>query len=137
MTLERKILDPVSFDLPFSPASAYEARARLVTWLDHVGADAERRDDARLLISELVGNAVRHARPLGQDTLRVEWTHEDSELALSVTDGGSPGKRPEVVDAGLADLGGRGLAIVESIAERWWVEQDRHRTTVHCRLPLE
>lgn len=136
MTLERKAPDPVSFDLPFSASSASEARALLVSWLDAAGADDECRDDARLLISELVGNAVRHARPLEADVLRVEWTHEETALALSVTDGGSPGHQPQVVDAAVGDTGGRGLAIVESIAERWWVEHERHRTTVHCRLPL-
>ena len=30
----------------------------------------------------------------------------------------------------------RGLSIVEALVERWWVEDDRGRTTVHVRIPL-
>lgn len=137
MTLERKPTGPVSFALPFTPASAREARRRLRQWLDALGADPDSSDDARLLISELVGNAVRHARPLADDSIEVAWTAEDSALALSVTDGGSEHSAPAVQEAAGVDVSGRGLAIVEALADRWWIETDEHRTTVHCLLPLD
>ena len=84
-------------------------------------ADDERRDDARLVVSELVGNAVRHARPLADGTMHVAWAGDDRALDIAVTDGGAL-TTPEKVDAGVSDLAGRGLAIVESLASRWWVE---------------
>ena len=43
-----------------------------------LGAGDEHRDDARLVVSELVGNAVRHARPLADGTMHVAWTTVDS-----------------------------------------------------------
>jgi anti-sigma regulatory factor (Ser/Thr protein kinase) len=126
--------DAMGMDLPFAAESARIARQRLSEWLDHVGRDNQ-RDDARLVISELVGNAVRHARPLSDGTMRVSWNQTDSGIDISVTDGGAL-TTPERVDAGVSDLAGRGLAIVESLACRWWVESTRSRTTVHAVLRL-
>ena len=118
----------------FSAESAGVARHQLVSWLDgHI--TEERRDDARLVLSELVGNAVRHARPLADGTMHVAWRAEDRDLDIAVTDGGAL-TTPERVDAGVSDLAGRGLAIVESVASRWWVESSRSRTTVHAVLTL-
>lgn len=126
--------DAMGMDLPFAAESARIARQRLSEWLDHVGRDNQ-RDDARLVISELVGNAVRHARPLSDGTMRVSWNQTDSGIDIAVTDGGAL-TTPERVDAGVSDLAGRGLAIVESLACRWWVESTRSRTTVHAVLRL-
>jgi serine/threonine-protein kinase RsbW len=126
--------DPVDLALPFSPESAHVARHELVTWLDHMGDD-EGRDDARLVVSELVGNAVRHARPLADGTMVVTWTHGPKGLDIAVTDGGAR-TAPERVDATVSDLAGRGLSIVETLSTRWWVETTRSRTTVHALLPL-
>ncbi len=138
MTLEpAQTPAPVSIDLPFAASSAGIARGRLQEWLDEIGAEDERREDARLLLSELVGNSVRHARPLDDEILRVEWRQrEAATLSIAVTDGGAT-SRPEVVDAGLGDTSGRGMAIVEILARRWWVESDRQRTTVHAEVPLD
>lgn len=140
MTLEPRVPEAVSLDLPFSPESARVARGALHSWLDSVDAADETRDDARLLISELVGNSVRHARPLDDELLRVEWRLEangapSSLLAIKVTDGGA-GTVPSVVDAGTGDTCGRGLAIVEHLAARWWVEGSGSGVTVVAEIPL-
>lgn len=126
---------PMALDLPFHPESASVARQQLVEWMSTLGARDERRDDARLVVSELVGNAVRHARPLADGTMRVAWTTLDSDLDIAVTDGGAL-TTPERVDAGVSDLAGRGLSIVETLADRWWVESTRSRTTVHALVAL-
>ena len=47
------------------------ARQQLVEWMRDLGVGDETSDDARLVVSELVGNAVRHARPLADGTMRV------------------------------------------------------------------
>ncbi|KQT90757.1 hypothetical protein ASG49_13500 [Marmoricola sp. Leaf446] len=127
--------EPVTLALPFSAESAAVARHQLRDWLAGHGAGGERLDDARLVVSELVGNAVRHARPLSDDTLRVEWDRHDAGLDIAVTDGGSVSS-PERLDAAVSDLAGRGLAIVDTLASRWWVEATRSRTTVHALLTL-
>ena len=127
--------DPVDLTLPFSAESAHLAREHLVSWMDGLSLNDEDRDDARLVISELVGNAVRHARPLDDDTVQIAWNNGPAGLDISVTDGGAR-TTPERVDAGLSDLSGRGLAIVETLATRWWVETTRSRTTVHALVAL-
>ena len=99
---------PMALDLPFSPESASVARQELVEWMSTLGAGDEHRDDARLVVSELVGNAVRHARPLADGTMRVAWTTIDSAVDIAVTDGGAL-TTPERVEAGVSDLAGRGL----------------------------
>ena len=79
--------------------------------------------DAELLLSELVGNAVRHARPLPGGVVRVTWEVATREVVLRVTDGGSPnGHRPRETTAGPEAVSGRGLAIVATLARRWGVE---------------
>lgn len=126
---------PVGLDLPFRPESAGVARHELVRWMRQLQTRAETCDDARLLISELVGNAVRHARPLADGTMHVTWATCEKGLAIAVTDGGSL-TAPKRVDATASDLAGRGLAIVETLAVDWWVESSRSRTTVHALLPV-
>ena len=128
-------IDPMSLDLPFSPESASVARRQLVEWMRTLGAGDETSDDARLVVSELVGNSVRHARPLADGTMHVAWTSSGSDLDIAVTDGGAL-TTPERVEVGVSDLAGRGLSIVETLAARWWVESTRSRTTVHALLCL-
>ncbi|MET0838073.1 MAG: ATP-binding protein [Marmoricola sp.] len=134
-TREISTIDQMSLDLPFSAESAGVARHELVEWMRSLGAGDESSDDARLVVSELVGNAVRHARPLADGTMQVAWTTLDSTLEIAVTDGGAL-TTPEVVEAGVSDLAGRGLSIVETLAARWWVESSRSRTTVHALVAL-
>ena len=128
-------IDPVALDLPFTPESASVARRQLVQWMRTLGAGDETSDDARLVVSELVGNSVRHARPLADGTMHVAWTSSGADLDIAVTDGGAL-TTPERVEAGVSDLAGRGLSIVETLAARWWVESTRSRTTVHALLCL-
>ena len=120
-------VDPMSLALPFSPESASVARRQLVEWMRGIGVGDETRDDARLVVSELVGNSVRHARPLADGTMEVTWTSRDTGVEIAVTDGGAL-TTPEVVEAGVSDLAGRGLSIVETLASRWWVES----TSIRC-----
>jgi serine/threonine-protein kinase RsbW len=132
---QRMESDPMALDLPFRAESAAVARQQLLEWMRHLDARDDQRDDARLVVSELVGNAVRHARPLADGTMQVAWVHGPSGIDIAVTDGGAR-TTPERVDAGVSDLAGRGLAIVETLASRWWVESTRSRTTVHALLVL-
>jgi anti-sigma regulatory factor (Ser/Thr protein kinase) len=129
------VLDPMALDLPFSASSAAVARQQLIEWMQTLNARDDQRENARLVVSELVGNAVRHARPLADGTMKVAWVAGPTGLDIAVTDGGAR-TSPEKVDAGVSDLAGRGLAIVETLASRWWVESTRSRTTVHALLVL-
>ncbi len=126
---------PVDLTLPFAAESAHVARDHLVSWMDDLSVSDEERDDARLVVSELIGNAVRHAQPLADGTVLVTWATSPRGLVISVTDGGAR-TSPERVDAGVSDISGRGLSIVETLSTRWWVETSRSRTTVHALVAL-
>ena len=126
---------PITMRLPFTPASVSVARLRLKTWMNDVGGSSEAVENARVVISELVANSVRHAQPLSDGQILVSWTLEDRGLQLSVTDGGS-GTRPRTVNAPSSALAGRGMAIVEILAQEWWTERTGSRSTVHALLHL-
>lgn len=126
---------PVTLRVPFAASSVAVARQRLRTWLIDAGARREVVDDARIVISELVGNSVRHARPLPDGDIVVSWAVDECGLQISVTDGGS-GTRPRKVHASSSALAGRGMAIVETLAESWWADRTRTTSTVHAVLAL-
>lgn len=126
----------VNLRVPFQAPSASVVRSQLKTWLSGQGFQGDPVDDARIVISELVGNSVRHAHPLPGNDLIVAWClDEEGALVISVSDGGSV-TSPHTVEAPMSAVSGRGLSIVEALADRWWIEDARGRTTVHVRMTL-
>ena len=126
---------PIAMRLPFAPASVSVARQRLKTWMCENGGTGEAVEDARVIISELVANSIRHASPLADGQIHVTWVLEPRGIDLSVTDGGSS-TRPHKVNAPSSALAGRGMAIVETLAQAWWSERTGSRTTVHALLHI-
>jgi anti-sigma regulatory factor (Ser/Thr protein kinase) len=104
-----------------APASAGEVRRRLGADLADAGVSPALIGDATLVVSELVGNAVRYATPLPGGTLQVSWTVDPQCIRLRVSDGGGVSV-PVRHDAGPEDVRGRGLAIVAALARDWGVE---------------
>ena len=121
--------------VPFAASSVAVARQKLRTWLVDVGSTTEVIDDARIVISELVANSVRHAQPLPSGDILITWQIAKDGLEISVSDGGI-GTRPRKVHAASSALAGRGMAIVESLAVSWWSDHSRSRSTVHAVLAL-
>lgn len=82
-------------------------------------------DDALLLVTELVTNAVRHSRsgrPGGRVTVAVADC--DGMLHITVIDAGSADRRPRLrVEPDGAGGGGRGLWLVQELSAAWgWQE---------------
>jgi serine/threonine-protein kinase RsbW len=124
---------PVTLRLPFSSTSVSVARAGLMEWMVELGSRPDSIEDARIVVSELVANSVRHARPLADGNLLVAWSAEGDAVQVSVTDGGSP-TRPRSLCSPSSALAGRGIAIVEALSRRWWTESSTSRSTVHALL---
>src|SRR5665647_1557789 len=76
--------------VPWAMSSAVQARRTLVSELRALEVDETVIDEAEIVISELVANAIRHAQPLPDGTIRVNWTVRDGVVEVSVTDGGGP-----------------------------------------------
>ncbi len=128
--------------LPYAPESVAGARQGLCADLRALEIRADRVDDAALILSELVSNALRHASPLPGHTVGVSWRVEVAPgsptpnwLEISVRDGGSS-TMPRVSRPSLSGLGGRGLGIVQSLAGRWGTEMDATTTTVWAVLEI-
>jgi anti-sigma regulatory factor (Ser/Thr protein kinase) len=99
--------------------------------LQACGHDGSVIDDARLLISELVTNAVVHTGSPFSVSIRsrsskLRVSVNDRSGALPVTDGRSPH----------APTGGRGLRIVGALADDWGVASTQAGKTVWAELSV-
>jgi anti-sigma regulatory factor (Ser/Thr protein kinase) len=121
------------FGVAHSPVSAALARQRLSSLLAAQSLDPEWIDDVALVVSELVGNAVRHAQGLPSGGLHVDWEIRPGVVELAVTDGGSP-TEPRVRNVDVDAQGGRGLAIVEALAADWGVRAQGEVRTVWAEV---
>jgi anti-sigma regulatory factor (Ser/Thr protein kinase) len=109
------------------------ARQRLAADLKAAGIIQAAVGDAVLVVSELLSNAIRHARPLPGASLQVAWALEEGSVEVAVSDGGSL-TRPHRAHATVSSLGGRGLDIVEYLARTWGIRTDDGGLTVWAVL---
>lgn len=128
-----------SMAVPHGPDGVGAARRRVRTDLLGRGVPETAVDDAVLVLSELLSNSCRHARPLSvaaDDTrVRADWGVDGrGRVTVSVTDGGGP-TRPLPATPSVTARGGRGLAIITALAREWGVEQDGGEVTVWAVLP--
>ncbi|XNL82752.1 ATP-binding protein [Actinomadura madurae] len=119
--------------LPHAPSSVAVARKRLSSELADSGVYESIVDDASVIVSELISNALRHARPLPSGQVRVCWLRRGDLLELEVSDGGAM-TEPRRGPGTLSSLGGRGLGIVEALSEGWGVRHEDGSTTVWAVL---
>jgi anti-sigma regulatory factor (Ser/Thr protein kinase) len=109
--------------LPHATSSVAVARRHLSADLLSSGTLESVVDDATVIISELLSNALRHARPLDTGQIRVAWSRHGDSIEVAVSDGGAA-TEPRRSRPTLSSLGGRGLAIVETLAECWGVRHE-------------
>jgi anti-sigma regulatory factor (Ser/Thr protein kinase) len=121
----------VDVKLPATPDAAAEARRALERFADRV---PERRlRDVRLLVSELVTNAVRHAGLSPQDRIRLLVQLRDAVLRVEVDDPGS-GFEPRSPDPDPARTSGWGLYLVAELSDRWGMDGLRPGTRIWFEL---
>lgn len=123
-------MDTARLELPATPAAASVARLFVRCLCEEWGVGTV-ADVAELLSSELVTNAVIHAN----SAIELEAARSAASLRVDVRDVG-----PGSVSADRARTpsseaeGGRGLAIVASLASEWGVEENSHGKSVWFTL---
>jgi anti-sigma regulatory factor (Ser/Thr protein kinase) len=105
-------------DIPRDPRAPSIARLMVDDLGDAVDPDCAER--ARLLLSEVVSNAVRHGE--GTHVRVLLDAVRGSELRCEVVDEGH-GFVPTARDKPATDVGGWGLHLVETLSRRWGVRE--------------
>nr|ABL09950.1 hypothetical protein [Streptomyces echinatus] len=122
----------VHLHLPSAAAEVARARALAGAALTSWGCPQGVVDDGRLLVSELLANAVTHA-PGTWITLDVMQIGD--RLWVEVTDGSTT--QPVVRQADPQEEQGRGMFLVEAIASAWGAHRERRgRKTTWCTLAV-
>lgn len=104
------------------PTAAAGARNALLALEQRL--DGQVLEDIRLLVSELVTNAVRHASGPAGGEVGLDVTIDDSCVRVEVADPGG-GFDPQPRDDEMSRPGGWGLYLVDRIADRWGVARNR------------
>ncbi|MBP5861005.1 ATP-binding protein [Streptomyces scabiei] len=119
---ENSTVNEVTFRLPRSPRSVPRSRAVLHAVLGGWGVSQGTLESAELVLSELVTNALRVPVPRDRQVgVRISRSSADGLLRLEVSDAGAG--KPEVRVPRDEETGGRGLLLVEALADRWGVEE--------------
>jgi anti-sigma regulatory factor (Ser/Thr protein kinase) len=109
----------VDVELENSPEAAAAARTALDDLTGRVPAGRLR--DLRLLVSELVTNAVRHAGLGRGDRIRLRVCVRERQVRVEVHDPGR-GFEPRAPKPDPARASGWGLYLVDELADRWGVD---------------
>jgi PAS domain S-box-containing protein len=97
------------------------------------GVPAPLLESARLIVTELVDNAVMHAGLPPGELIEVRAERHGAGVALEVTDRGR-GFDPASLPRPPAAAGGRGLRVVAGLSERWGVDRGAGATRVWCEI---
>jgi anti-sigma regulatory factor (Ser/Thr protein kinase) len=113
-------LDSFEVTVRLGPGAPANAREAVTSWLSGIVPDHV-RDDARLLISELVTNAL-HAGLAADTPVWISGRLTHSVVWLQV---GNPGRAGAISQRDPAPRidGGSGLQLVEMVAARWGVNR--------------
>ena len=115
---DRHVVKTFELRLPADPTAAAVARAIV----EAVGSDLPEPIvvDAKLLTTEVVTNAIRHARGTQAVIVRVR---KNNYIRVEVVDQG-PMFDPEPQKTSTRAGSGRGLMVVDAVANTWGVEPD-------------
>lgn len=131
-----------AFSLRPSPDAASRARSFTRETLASWGL-AELADDAELVVTELLANAVRHAWPARQEGAAREgagppalglWLLREADGCMCVVTDPSP-SAPALRPPGPSAECGRGLHVVHALSHHWgWSELSEHDKAVWAIL---
>ena len=120
----------IELSYPAAPSAATEARVDVT---ERLAARLAARvlEDVRLLVTELITNALRHGELTSGDRVSLKARVDDGVVRIEVRD---PGNNGDVAPRQPGPRGGGyGLFLVERLARRWGVDR-RDGTVVWCEL---
>jgi anti-sigma regulatory factor (Ser/Thr protein kinase) len=121
--------------LPHEVSAVADARRRLASYLKRYRVADTACDDAQLVLSELLSNAIRYAPPLPTGEVRAAWWIDNAGVHVEVTDGRGDTEPQRIDDTHPESIGGRGLAIVDILTSTWHVRTAATQRTVHAVIP--
>jgi anti-sigma regulatory factor (Ser/Thr protein kinase) len=125
-----QIMDAVLMTLPAAPGSAMTARSEVTRRLAKLVTGGV-LEDIRLLLTELITNALRHGAVSSDDEIGVKAEVTEGTVRLEVHD---PGRNGVVAAREPGERGGGyGLYLVECLTDEWGVDQ-RDGTRVWAEL---
>lgn len=122
---DRVLICPLPADPEAAPIARAAARRQLSAW----DVDEDTAYTTELIVSELVGNAVRYGEPPLELRLILEQA-----LTCEVSDA-SP-STPYVKHARTLDESGRGLFIIGNLAEQWGTRHQAQEKIVWAQIPV-
>ena len=104
-------------------------RRELAAWLARIRVAGDVRDEIILATHEAAANAIEHARPGSEVTVRAA---RDADKVLVVVTNSGEWKEPRFVD----DRRGRGLALMKRLMSDLEIQVKSQRTVVRMRKEL-
>ncbi|MFF7978945.1 ATP-binding protein [Streptomyces sp. NPDC007901] len=89
--------------------------------------------EVRLCATELLTNVIEHVGEGTPVTVSVMGADDHGRARIEVTDP-DPRTQPTLLPATETQESGRGLAVIDALADRWGVDQGPDRKTVWCEL---
>lgn len=108
----------IRVELEAAPIAPRRARRVLGAWLEQQGCPDQSRDKVFLVVTELVTNAVMHAR----SDVVIEASRRDGRVRVVV---GDQKPSPPTIRAAAGPDGGFGLRVVQALTDDWgWTATD-------------
>lgn len=123
--------EQLELTLPPGPSAASTARNALTRRFSNI-LTVRGLEDVRLLVTELIGNSLRHAGLRSGERVSLRAGVRDGHVRVEVRDPGRDGRVRKRDPQGRG--GGYGLYLVERLSKRWGVERNGG-TVVWFELP--
>ncbi|MEX2290538.1 MAG: ATP-binding protein [Mycobacteriales bacterium] len=120
--------DGAELVLPPVPGSVHSARRFVLARCRQLVVDPGTAEDLVLLTSEVVTNAIIH----GRSEVRLRVLAGQGRLRIEVADENS--RHPQLPGEDADALDGRGVRILDELAARWGVRDERYGKTVWFEL---
>jgi anti-sigma regulatory factor (Ser/Thr protein kinase) len=125
---------PQGLEISLAPTAASVRLARDAIG-EFAGLPPHVAESARLAVSELVTNSIRHGAQHPPQPILLRARRFPSHLRIDVINQASGDSAPHICDGDPLRASGRGLAIIDTLTSRWGTETT-DETTVWCEIAI-